>query len=228
MMATGGPGVGTQPRTRILIVDDHAIVRRGLAQLLNGEHDLEVCAEAGTAPEAIRVAATAHPDLAIVDVSLRDESGLELIRDFRAQYPDMPVLVLSMHDERYYAQRALRTGAMGYIMKEEAPDTIIEAIRRVLSGRVYVSAHIADSMLAQLAGRKNDVSESPVTQLSNRELQVLQLIGKGLGTREVASRLNLSVKTVDNHRDRIKAKLGLKNANALVQFAIRWTLEGSA
>lgn len=210
---------------RILIVDDHAIVRRGLAQLLNEESDLEVCAESESARETFAALKTQEPDLAIVDLSLRDESGLELIENLRAQKPGLPVLVLSMHDETFYAQRAIRAGARGYIMKEEAPNKIVEGIRKVLSGQVYVSNQVAEHMLGQFVGQKKTSPESPVERLSNRELQILQLIGKGMATRDIAHQLHLSVKTIDNHREHIKSKLSLKNANELVQFAVRWMLD---
>lgn len=208
-----------------MIVDDHAIVRRGMAELLNDESDLEVCGEAESVLEAKRAIDKTKPDLVIVDLSLRNESGIELIKDLKIQFPHLPILVLSMHDESYYAQRTIRAGAMGYIMKEEAPDAIIDAVRHVLAGKVYVSPDVAGAMLGQMVGKKTAVEHSPIDRLSDRELQVLQLIGKGMGTREIATNLHLSIKTIENHRERLKSKLALGSATELVRFAVQWSIE---
>ena len=220
----GGRGPGSP--ARIVIVDDHPIVRHGLAQLINDESGLSVCGSASGAAQALEVLAKTEPDLVILDLSLGDESGLDLIKTLQARYPELPVLVLSMHDEAYYADRVLRAGAMGYIMKQEAAEQMISAIHQVLSGKVYLSESMAASMLTRLVGRKVVRGGTPVDHLTDRELQVLGLIGKGLGTRQIADKLHLSVKTVENHREHIKAKLKLRTSAELVRYAVRWELEG--
>jgi DNA-binding NarL/FixJ family response regulator len=210
---------------RVLIVDDHPIVRHGLAQLINGEPGLEVCGAASSPAEALDCVRTNRPDLVIVDLSLGDESGLDLVKALQIRDPELPVLVLSMHDEAYYADRVLRAGAMGYVMKQEAAGQMLAAIHQVLSGRVYLSESMAASMLTRFVGRKVVRGGTPVDHLTDRELQVLELIGKGLATREIADRLHLSVKTVENHREHIKAKLKLRSGPELVRYAVRWELE---
>ena len=212
--------------SRVMIVDDHPIVRHGLAQLIQHESDLTVCMQASNIDEARRAVADSMPDILIVDLSLGNESGLDLIKDLKGQHPEIRILVLSMHDETFYADRALQAGAMGYIMKHEPPDRVIDAIRRILDGEVYLSSATSSSLLGRMVGRKNPPAASPVEVLSDRELQVLGLIGKGLKSRDIANTLNLSVKTVDSHRERIKAKLNLPNGMALLQFAIRREIEG--
>jgi DNA-binding NarL/FixJ family response regulator len=211
---------------QILIVDDHPIVRHGLAQLINDEPGLNVCGSAANQAEALDILESSGPDLVIVDLSLGDESGLDLVKKIHGENPDLPVLVLSMHDEAYYADRVLRAGAMGYIMKQEAADQMISAIRQVLAGKVYLSESMAASMLTRFVGRKVVRGGTPVDHLTDRELQVLGLIGKGLGTRQIAEKLHLSVKTVENHREHIKAKLKLRSSSELVRYAVRWELEG--
>jgi DNA-binding NarL/FixJ family response regulator len=221
-----GPARTTGSPAQIVIVDDHPIVRHGLAQLINDETGLNVCGSAATAAEALGLLGETEPDLAIVDLSLGDESGLDLVKTLHAQHPDLPVLVLSMHDEAYYADRVLRAGAMGYIMKQEAAEQMISAIHQVLSGKVYLSESMAASMLTRFVGRKVVRGGTPVDHLTDRELQVLGLIGKGLGTRQIAEKLHLSVKTIENHREHIKAKLKLRTSAELVRYAVRWELEG--
>ncbi|MBN2129439.1 MAG: response regulator transcription factor [Sedimentisphaerales bacterium] len=206
----------------VLIVDDHPIVRQGLAQLIDQERDLHVCGQAEDAHEALRAIRTLKPDMVIVDISLKDTSGMELIKDLKVQYADLPILTLSMHDEGVYAERSLRAGARGYIMKQEATEQVITAIRRVLAGDVYVSDTVATRMVSKLARGGGAVSASPLDSLSDRELEVFRLIGEGHGTRQVAEKLHLSVKTIETYRAHIKEKLGFKDANELFRAAIEW------
>jgi DNA-binding NarL/FixJ family response regulator len=221
-------GSRTQAKTnrpekhRIIIVDDHPIVRQGLAQLIDQEDDLHICGQAEDAHQAMRAIRELNPDLVIVDVTLRTTSGIDLIKDIKIQFPDLPVLTLSMHDEALYAERALRAGAKGYIMKQEAPEEVVTAIRRVLSGTVYVSQGMAAKMVSKIAAGPSDKSTSSIDRLSDRELEVFRLIGEGYGTREMAEKLYLSVKTIETYRAHIKDKLNLLDANELLRAAIRW------
>ena len=186
-------------KTRILIVDDHPIVRQGLAELINHESDLAVCGQAEDSYEAIKAIKELNPDAAIIDISLRETSGLELIKDIHSQYPDLPVLALSMHDETLYAERALRAGAMGYIMKQEATENVIVAVRKVLAGDIYVSERMAGRMVRKLVTGQIETSTSQVDSLSDRELEVFHLIGKGHGTRQISERLHLrTCKAIDS------------------------------
>ena len=210
---------GIQPRS-VLIVDDHPIVRQGLSQLINAEDDLEVCGDAATVEEALQSLDESYPDVVIVDLSLAHSDGLELIKEIRSETRHLPVLVLSMHDENMYAERLLSAGANGYIMKQAAADQLLIALRRVLAGGVYVSEHLGSSMIERFAGNDRKKASNPIERLSNRELQVLNLIGRGKTTREVAENLTLSVKTVESHRQRIKKKLNLQTSAQLVQFAV--------
>jgi DNA-binding NarL/FixJ family response regulator len=207
---------------RILIVDDHPMMRTGLAQLIDNEGDLKVCAEADNAGQAIDIVAKQKFDLALLDISLPDKNGLELIKDIRALCPGLPILVVSMHDEMIYAERVLRAGGRGYIMKQEGGVKFLAAIRQVLSGQIYVSQHMSARILEVFSGRQTDNFGSPVRKLSDREFEVFQLIGQGVGTREIAEKLHLSVKTVEVHRANIKEKLALKTATELVRYAVRW------
>lgn len=207
---------------RLLIVDDHPMMRTGLAQLIDNEGDLKVCAEADNAGQAIAAAAKQKFDLALVDISLPDKNGLELIKDLRTLSPDLPILVVSMHDELIYAERVLRAGARGYIMKQEGGQKFLQAIRRVLAGQVFVSEAISARILENLSGNLPESSSSPVRRLSDREFEVFQLIGQGIGTGDIATRLHLSVKTVEVHRANIKQKLNLSTATELVRYAVRW------
>ncbi len=209
-------------KTRILIVDDHPIVRQGLAELINHESDLAVCGQAEDSHEALRAIKELDPDLAIIDISLRETSGLELIKDIHSQYPGLPVLALSMHDETLYGERALRAGAMGYIMKQEATENVIAAIRKILGGEIYVSEKMATRMVRKLVTGQIETSTSQVERLSDRELEVFHLIGKGHGTRQISERLHLSVKTIETYRAHIKEKLNLADAAELLQYAIQW------
>jgi len=212
----------TTKRATVFIVDDHSIVRRGLKQLIDQEADLVVCGEAETAQAALEAMKKRVPDVALVDLSLDGESGLELIKDIKTRYPTVAVLVLSMHDEMFYAERVLRAGAKGYIMKLQVADRILGAIRCVLSGEIYLSDPMAAKILRKVAGGKADVVGSSIERLSDRELEVFQLIGIGLGTRHIAERISRSVKTIETYREHIKQKLDLKDATELTQAAIQW------
>ncbi len=212
--------------TRVMLVDDHPIVRYGFAQLLAGAADLVVCGQAADAREALDALATARPDVVVVDVSLGATSGIDLIRDLKQQVPDAVVLVVSMHDEHLYAERALRAGASGYLMKDEATDAIVRAIRTVAAGGTFVSEEVSMRLLQRVVAGGAPRGDSPLAALSDRELHVLELMGKGLGTREIAEQLHISVKTVESYRARLKEKMNLRSGTELLRFAIRWT-EGS-
>lgn len=211
------------PRRRVLIVDDHPMMREGLAQLLGGQADLEVAATAEDAPGALRTLERAALDLIIVDISLRESNGLELIKDVRLRFPRLPVLVLSMHDEALYAERVLRAGAQGYVMKSESGDVILAAIRHVLAGRIHLSDAMSTRLLGHLAGQKHsNTPASSVEHLSDRELEVFTELGQGRTTREIACTLKLSIKTVEAHRANIKQKLGIATAPELIRHAVNW------
>lgn len=207
---------------RILIVDDHPMMRQGLAQLIGNEKDLIVCCEAENAHQALDAIQNQAPDLVLADITLPDKSGLELIKDIQAMYPGLAVLVISMHDESLYAERVLRAGGRGYIMKQEGGRKLMEAIRHVLTGQIYVSEKMSAKILEIFSGRRLEASKSPVENLTDREFEVFQLIGQGKGTRQIAEKLHLSVKTVEVHRVNIKAKLKLESAPELIRFAVRW------
>jgi DNA-binding NarL/FixJ family response regulator len=209
-------------RTRILLVDDHAVVRFGIAQLINRQSDLVVCGEEESASNALSAIEKLKPDLVIADISLKDSSGLELMRNIKAQYSGLPVLVVSAHDESIYAEVAFRAGALGYLMKEEVLDKIPVAIRRVLGGNIYVSDALAAKMLQQQIRGQTDINESPVKSLSDREMEVFQLIGRWKKTKEIADELHLSIKTIEYYREQIKRKLNLKNASELTHYATSW------
>lgn len=206
-------------KIKILLVDDHPLVREWLTNLLNQQADFSVCGEAGGAPEALQLIDTTCPHIAIVDISLASGSGLELVKNIKAGHAGVAVLVLSMHDEMLYAERALRAGAGGYIMKSEATQKIIQAVRSVLGGEIYVSAKVAALMARKFIGGK---SGNTIEQLSDRELEVFQLLGQGLGTRQIAEHLHIGFKTVQGYTARIKEKLNLANINELMREAIRW------
>jgi len=210
----------TRQKARVLVVDDHPVVRQGLRLLIDHESDLEVCAEAETVADALEAITKHKPDVAVVDLSLRGTSGLELIKDIRVRHADLPVLVLSMSDESVYAERVLRAGASGYLMKEAATDEVLTALRRVLDGGIYLSDAMAPRLLAQLVRGVPADGGSPVDRLSDRELEVFGLIGRGLGTGEIARRLHLSPKTIETYRAHIKQKLNLADAAELLQHAI--------
>lgn len=215
---------GATDRRRILVVDDHPIVRQGLALLINQEPDLIVCGEAGDARHALDAIGTTHPDILVLDISLPGPDGIDLVKHVRATAPDLPILVLSMHEETVYAERALRAGANGYIMKQEATEKVLVALRRILGGGLHVSERIASQMRNPLAGGSGKPARTPVASLSDRELEVFRLIGEGRGTREIAARLDLSIKTVESYQAHIKAKLALHSSRELVQYAVEWAL----
>ena len=198
------------------------MMRQGLAQLVNNEPDLTVCGEADTAGQALNVVSGCRPDMLIADISLPDKNGLELIKDLRALQPELSILVISMHDEELYAERVLRAGGRGYVMKQEGGKILMEAIRQVLSGKVFVSEKMSAKILEIFSGRRDQSGGSPVQRLSDREFEVFQMIGEGKGTRQIAEHLHLSVKTVEVHRANIKEKLRLKTATDLVRYAVRW------
>jgi len=213
---------------RVMIVDDHPIVRRGLVEMIEQEEDLNVIGEAEDAHSALQALKKLELDVAIVDLTLKDIGGLELIKQIQVLQPELPMLVLSMHDETLYAERALRAGAKGYIMKQEGTDKLITAIRTVLRGEIYVSEKMASRMLGKLVGGKARTDGSPLDRLSDREIEVFELLGRGLGTRQIAERLSVSIKTIESHREHIKEKLHLKNANELVQHATQWVMREGA
>ena len=207
---------------RVMIVDDHPMMRQGLAQLIDNEPDLKVVAEADTGGQGLDLAIKEKLDLSVLDISLPDKNGLELIKDIRSVRPELPILIISMHDEALYAERVLRAGARGYIMKQEGGKKLLQAIRQVLTGQIYVSEKMSARILETFSGHASEQSSSPVARLSDREFEVFQLIGQGKGTKEIAQHLNLSVKTVEVHRANIKEKLSLQTATDLVRFAVRW------
>jgi DNA-binding NarL/FixJ family response regulator len=217
-------------KRRVFIVDDHPLLRQGLALLINQQHDLEVCGEAEEAQAAMQAIAKKRPDILIVDISLTGPDGLDLLKNIRALYPDLPVLILSMHDEAVYAERALRARANGYIMKQEATEKVLVAMRRILNGEVYLSDRMANKMLQQYIGGSPASIHSQISALSDRELEVFCLIGEGRGTREIADELHLSVKTVETYQAHIKEKLSLHSGRELIQRAIQWKMDetGSA
>ena len=207
---------------RILLVDDHPMTREGLAANIDRQPDLEVCGEASNPAEAISVLAKLAPDLMVTDMTMPGRSGLEFIKDVHAMQPELPILVLSMHDEMLYAERALRAGARGYLMKDAGSAKFLEVIRLVLSGQSYVSPQVSARLVDAMSGRRPRGSTSPIERLSDREFEVFRLLGSGKNTKEVAQALNLSPKTVDVHRGRIKEKLQLKDASSLIHHAVRW------
>jgi DNA-binding NarL/FixJ family response regulator len=209
-------------RKRILIVDDHPFMRAGLAQLIDKQFDLQVCGEAGEPVEALRKIERQPVDLVLTDITMPGRSGIEFIKDVQAIHPKLPMLVVSMHDEVIYAERVLRAGARGYIMKEAGGENLLFAIRQVLAGQPYVGPRVSAKILDDMSGRKPRGSSSPIEKLSDREFEVFQLVGGGKSTREIAKQLGLSPKTVDVHRSNIKEKLGLKDSTALVRHAVRW------
>ena len=213
------------PKKRVLVVDDHPIVRQGLSLMINREPDLVVCGEAEEAMGAMHVLASSHPDVMIVDISLTGPDGIDLLKNIRISHPTLPVLILSMHDEMVYAERALRAGANGYIMKQEATENVLVALRRLLSGEIYVSARIANQMLKHYITGSGTLRNSSIADLSDRELEVFRLIGEGHGTRQIAEELHISIKTVESYQAHIKEKLSLRSARELMQRAIQWNMD---
>jgi DNA-binding NarL/FixJ family response regulator len=212
----------TPGRRRVLVVDDHPFMRAGLAQLINQQTDLLVCGEAGNPAEAAHELTRCSPDLVLTDITMPGRSGLEFIKDLHAAQPDLAVLVVSMHDESIYAERALRAGARGYIMKEAGGENLLAAIRQILRGEIYVSSAMSARILENISTRRPRGSSSPIEKLTDREFEVFQLIGQGKSTRDIATQLHLSSKTIDVHRANVKTKLELKDSTALVRHAVRW------
>ena len=229
MTETAPPATNGVGKRKILLVDDHPVLRQGLAQIINRQPDLAVCWEAENGAEAVAMIEQYGPDLVLIDLSLRTGDGIELVKDIKVRWPRTRMLVLSMHDEFIYAERALRAGAQGYVMKGEKVDHLLAAIARVLAGGIYVSDKMAERFLHQVAagGSRENVGLS-VDRLTDRELQVFRLIGEGLATRLIAEKLNLSRKTIESHREHIKEKLMLNSGNELVQRAVQWARDGGA
>jgi DNA-binding NarL/FixJ family response regulator len=209
-------------KRKIFIVDDHPIVRKGLAQMIDQDPDLVVCGEADGAQSALESLKKCKPDLIIVDISLQGVDGIELIKTIKTRYENLPALVVSMHDESLFAERALRVGARGYIMKQEAIEKMMEAIRKVLRGELYISDKVSANIVKKFISGKSENVHSPIEALSDREFEVFQLIGQGFGTRQIAKDLNVSVKTVESYRANIKEKLKLNNATELMKHAVHW------
>jgi DNA-binding NarL/FixJ family response regulator len=214
--------LSVKSKRTVFVIDDHPIVRDGLTQLINREPDLTVCGTAEDIYEALKAMQTLKPDIALADISLKGADGIELIKNLKIRMPALPVLVLSIHDESIYAPRALRAGARGFIMKQEATENVLLALRRVLSGEIYLSKRMANKMLQQFVGASGTAQKFSIDRLSDRELEVFRLIGQGHGTRRIAEELRLSVKTVESYREHIKEKMTLSDASELVQHAIQW------
>src|SRR5437588_1556016 len=220
------PKPATEKPKRIVIVDDHPLFRKGLEQLINSsDNAFTICGEAGDAAEGMTTIRQLKPELVIVDLSLPGANGIELVKNIRAEFPKLPVLILSMHDESLYALRALRAGGQGYVMKQEATENVITAIREVLAGRPYLSSEMSAKLITNFAS--GSAQANPTDKLSDRELEILELIGKGRDVREIAKALHISAKTVETHRAHIKEKLNLKNARQVTRFAVQW-IEGQA
>ena len=212
----------TENKTQILLVDDHPVVRDGLTTIINHERDLNVCGEADDAHEALKAAAELKPDIVVVDISLKNSDGIELTKTIKSKYPKLPVVVLSVHDESVYAERALIAGAKAYLMKDAVSENIVKAIRTVLSGEIYVSNTISKKFLHKIAGDKVDTNKTTIEKLSDREFEVFRLIGEGYKPSQIAKKLHLSVKTIETYRGRLKEKLDLNSAIEILQFAIKW------
>ncbi|MEI6463160.1 MAG: response regulator transcription factor [Verrucomicrobiota bacterium] len=219
---SSAPAPALPAKRGILVVDDHPFMRAGLAQLIERQADLRVCGEAGNPAEALQELRKSRPDLVLTDLTMPGRSGLEFIKDLRAMSPELTILVISMHDEVVYAERALRAGARGYIMKEAGGENLLTAIRQVLRGEVYVSPRMSARILEGISTVRPRGSKSPIEKLTDREFEVFQLIGHGKSTRDIAEQLHLSPKTVDVHRSNIKAKLELGDVTALIRHAVRW------
>jgi DNA-binding NarL/FixJ family response regulator len=213
-------------KRKILVVEDHPIFRLGISELINQEEDLFVCGDAEDVFHALAEIERLNPDLVVVDISLKNSDGIDLVKEVTKNRRGLPVLILSMHDEFLYAERALRAGARGYIMKQEAMESVVNAIHQVLDGKIYFSDRIKEYILTNLSDGLRQAEKSPIERLTNRELEVFRMIGRGLSTREIAGKLHLSIKTIGTYRERIKEKLGLKNATELVRHAVHWEKTG--
>jgi DNA-binding NarL/FixJ family response regulator len=219
------PPEPASPAKRVLVIDDHPIFRAGLVGLIKTEPELSVCGEAEDARQAMTAVQKLQPDIVLMDIGLPDKSGLDLLKDIHAALPEMPVLVISMHDETLFAERVLRAGGRGYLMKQEGPDKILQAIRKVISGKVSLSERASELLFDQMSSNGHRKTTSPLAKLTDREFEVLRLIGMGKDTHEIADALHLSTKTVDTHRAHVRDKLGLKNPTELVHYATRWVNE---
>ena len=208
-------------KSRIFIEDDHPIVRQGLMQMISSEPDMEICGESEDAYHALKEISQTRPDMTLLDLSLKETGGLELLKELRAQDAESRVLILSMHDESLYAERALRAGARGYVMKQEAPQVLLSAIRKVLKGEVYVSEKMSEVLLQRMVGNRKPGGMLPMDRLTDREMEVFRMIGAGQTIKEIAGKLFLSVKTIEAHREHIKDKLGFKTSAELLRFAVR-------
>lgn len=217
-----GEDADSAPKTRILIVDDHPLIREGFANMIKRQRDMVRCGEAGTVAETFKAVETLHPDLVLLDLWLGGADGLDLVKSLKSQFPDLRILVISFSDEAIYAERALRAGARGYVMKSQPSKEVLTAIRTVLANELYVSATIAHSMLSKSVGQSRGNRDNASDILTDREMQILQLLGSGQSTRKIAEGLNLSFKTIETHRDNIKRKLGLQDAVELVHYATTW------
>jgi DNA-binding NarL/FixJ family response regulator len=227
-MKKADPPARTESRKRILILDDHPMTRHGLAQLINREPDIAVCGEATVASQAFAAIPSTKPDLVLADITMPGKSGLEFIKDMKAHYPEIPILVISMHSESIYAERVLRSGGRGYVMKSEGGERVLEAIRHVLDGAIYVSRGMAAVLLDNWSQIRSPDTDRPLRVLTDREFEIFQLIGQGVPTTEISRRLHVSVKTVGTHRVHIKQKLNIKSGTELVQHAVQWiTTQGA-
>ena len=213
-------------RRTILIVDDHPMLRRGLASLIESEPDLAVCGQAGNSAAALQATEQSQPDLVIVDLALGDSDGLELVKEMKRRHPQIPALVLSMHDEAVYAERSLRAGARGYVSKQQLDETVLVAIRRLLAGETYMSGTVGERLAARFVAGRTIATDSPLEVLSDRELQVFRLIGQGRSTRQIAATLHLSIKTIETYREHIKQKLQVESATELAHRATQWVETG--
>ncbi|MCX5634009.1 MAG: response regulator transcription factor [Phycisphaerae bacterium] len=211
-----------EKKTQVLIVDDHPVIRDGLVTIINHERDLNVCGQAEDAYIALKAVAELKPDIVVTDISLKSSDGIELTKNIKARHPALPVIILSVHDESLYAERALLAGAKAYLMKDEVSENIIKAIRTVLNGEIYVSDTISKKFLHKIAGDKAGTAKTPIESLSDREFEIFRLIGEGLKASQMAKQLHLSIKTIETYRARIKEKLNLANAAELLQYSIKW------
>ena len=214
-----------EKKYKILIVDDHPIFCLGMSELINKEKDLVVCGSVESAPLALKAITGLKPDLVIVDIALKESDGIDLVKEINIRFAGLPVLMLSMYDESLYAERALMAGARGYIMKQEATFLVVQAVRKVLKGEIYASTNVKEKAFQRFVAQHSPIKKSPIDILTDRELEVFRLIGEGLSTREIAVRLNLSVKTIGTYRENIKEKLGLKHYTQLIKMAVFWSQE---
>ena len=229
MTSTNSPGgAGGAEKSRVFIVDDHTMFREGLRQLIERESSMTVCGDAPDATEALKGIRTSKPHVVIVDISLAGASGIDLIKDIKAEFEELPVLVVSMHDESLYAERALRAGAMGYVMKHEPAKTVKAAIQKVLGGDMYLSEKMSSAVINRLLRGQTDQSKSPIEMLSDRELEVFRLLGQGKGVRQIGEELSVTIPTVNSFRNRIKEKLQLKSSTEVMLHAIQWFRDQSA